>query len=120
MLEDNTINQTVLCRIFKWHGVNYTVTNNGQEAVDNIKSGTDTYQICLMDIRMPVKDGYSATYEIREWEALRIRKADDTNVAHLNSLSLEENSPNSIHNNYAPQKTNSEQNGITEIQITDD
>jgi CheY-like chemotaxis protein len=52
--------------ILQGAGLNVTVANDGQEGVDAAKK--DPYDAILMDIQMPVMDGYAATREIRKWE----------------------------------------------------
>jgi CheY-like chemotaxis protein len=42
---------------------------NGQEAVDAICRDDERFDLILMDVQMPVMDGYDATRAIREWEA---------------------------------------------------
>jgi len=63
LVEDNEINQQVAKEILEGAGLNVIVANNGQEAVDAVK--TNAYDAVLMDVQMPVKDGYTATREIR-------------------------------------------------------
>jgi CheY-like chemotaxis protein len=66
LVEDNEINQQVAMEILQGVGLNVTVTNNGQEGVDAAKQ--NQYDAILMDIQMPVMDGYAATRRIRKWE----------------------------------------------------
>ena len=47
-------------------GLNVTIATNGQEAVNAVKESS--YDAVLMDVQMPVMDGYTATRKIREWE----------------------------------------------------
>jgi two-component system sensor histidine kinase/response regulator len=49
--------------ILEGAGLNVTVANNGQEAVSAVKK--DNYDAVLMDVQMPVMDGYTATGKIR-------------------------------------------------------
>jgi len=66
LVDDNNINRKVA--LFSLQKLGHTVESaeNGQEAVDKYKSGE--FDVILMDIQMPVMDGYDATREIRESE----------------------------------------------------
>jgi len=66
IVEDNIINQKVLVNILSKSGIVSKIANNGQEAMDLLHSDIDGYDIVLMDINMPVMDGYRATELIRE------------------------------------------------------
>jgi len=65
IVEDNIINQKVLTNILKPSGIKIEIANNGQEAVDMVKQAKDKFDLVLMDINMPVMDGYMATEMIR-------------------------------------------------------
>jgi two-component system sensor histidine kinase/response regulator len=76
LVEDNEINQQVAREILEGAGLNVTLANNGQEAVDAVKQ--NHYDAVLMDVQMPVMDGYTATRKIREWETkVRGQTAED-------------------------------------------
>jgi PAS domain S-box-containing protein len=69
LVEDNEINQQVAMEILSGAGLKVTVANNGQKALDLV--GANAYDAVLMDVQMPVMDGYTATRKIRELEARR-------------------------------------------------
>jgi two-component system sensor histidine kinase/response regulator len=66
LVEDNEINQQVAREILEGAGLNITLANNGLEAVNAVKESN--YDAVLMDVQMPVMDGYTATKTIRKWE----------------------------------------------------
>jgi signal transduction histidine kinase/CheY-like chemotaxis protein len=62
--EDNLMNQHLIGHLMRSWSIDYTIVNNGQEAVEALKR--EAYNIILMDIQMPEMDGYSATQYIRK------------------------------------------------------
>ncbi|KAI7942100.1 hypothetical protein MJO28_012127 [Puccinia striiformis f. sp. tritici] len=67
LAEDNKINQIVARRLLASSGLKcLEVVENGQEAFEAVKA--NQYDIVLMDVSMPVKDGREATQDIRMWE----------------------------------------------------
>jgi CheY-like chemotaxis protein len=71
IVEDNNFIQVALQQQLNHLGVDYVPCMNGQEAVDKmeefLKKGK-SFDIVLMDLIMPVMDGYKATVAIRELE----------------------------------------------------
>lgn len=65
IVEDNLINQKVLINLLQLSGMDISVANNGQEAVDLVKESKVKFDLVLMDINMPIMDGYTATQMIR-------------------------------------------------------
>jgi PAS domain S-box-containing protein len=66
LVEDNEINMLVATKFLSQWGIVPDYAINGEEAIEKIK--TMQYHIVLMDLQMPVKDGYDATIEIRSLE----------------------------------------------------
>ncbi|HEC41603.1 MAG TPA: response regulator [Bacteroides sp.] len=67
LVEDNMINQKIVTLSLEKLVKNIDIANNGKEALD--KFGISNYDLILMDIQMPVMDGFLATKKIREIEA---------------------------------------------------
>lgn len=67
LAEDNPINQTLIRHFLKGGPHHLEVADNGEQAVSRLKK--DAFDLVLMDIQMPVMDGYTAARTIRAWEA---------------------------------------------------
>ena len=65
LVEDNEINQLVACRILEQAGARVEVVNNGLEAVARLRQD-NPFAIILMDVQMPVMDGYTSTRILRQ------------------------------------------------------
>jgi len=66
LVEDNHINQQVATEFLEQGKFIVDIAQNGQEALDML--AINNYDCILMDIQMPVMDGYTATSKIREQE----------------------------------------------------
>ena len=66
LCEDHPVNQKVAVKLLERAGATVTVANDGQKGLDIfLHSPVNTFNIILMDIRMPNLDGYQATTAIR-------------------------------------------------------
>ena len=66
LAEDNLVNQRLALRLLEKRGHSLTIANNGREALESLEK--DAFDVVLMDVQMPVMDGFEATAAIREKE----------------------------------------------------
>jgi two-component system sensor histidine kinase/response regulator len=67
LVDDSPDNRLLVQAYLKKSPYRMDMAENGEAAVEKFKS--DRYDLVLMDIQMPVMDGYIATRTIREWES---------------------------------------------------
>ena len=73
LAEDNDLNREIAVEILKAHGFIVSTASDGREAVNVLSSSQPGhYDVVLMDIQMPLMDGYEATNEIRRLADSRI------------------------------------------------
>jgi signal transduction histidine kinase/DNA-binding response OmpR family regulator len=65
--EDAADNRLLLEHYLRDEPVKLRIAHNGQEALDAVQQG-EQFDLILMDIDMPVMDGYTATRRIRDWQ----------------------------------------------------
>ena len=69
LVEDNELNAEIAKTVFEDVGALITRAENGQQALELFKEKpAGTFDVILMDLMMPVMDGYTATRKIRELE----------------------------------------------------
>ena len=65
LAEDNDLNREIAVELLQMIGITVDWAENGRAALDKFLSDGDTYDLILMDVQMPVMDGYQATAAIR-------------------------------------------------------
>lgn len=67
LVDDDELSRRMMGLLLSEKGYNYDTASNGFEAVESVQS--QSYDIVLMDLQMPLMNGFDATRKIREWEA---------------------------------------------------
>lgn len=70
LVDDDLRNTFALSKLLKKHGMNIIIADNGQMALDKLKEN-NSIELIIMDIMMPVMDGYQAMHEIRAQKAFK-------------------------------------------------
>ncbi len=68
IVEDHKINQIVASKFLKKYKCVVEIAENGEIAVNKVKENENEYDLILMDLEMPVLDGYEAAIAIRNHE----------------------------------------------------
>jgi PAS domain S-box-containing protein len=74
VVEDNMVNRMVIESMLDKLGLIVTLLTDGQQAVEAITQGEQNPDLILMDLHMPVMDGYTAVTLIRQWEVDQNRR----------------------------------------------
>ena len=66
LVEDNKINQEIILGLLDTDDIIIDIANNGEEAISLYNKNSNQYDLILMDIQMPIMDGYETTKIIRK------------------------------------------------------
>ncbi|MBC8412093.1 PAS domain S-box protein [bacterium] len=92
LVDDSEDNRLLIKMYLKKTAHIIDMAENGEIAVDKFTQGK--FDIVLMDMQMPVKDGYTATKEIREWESEK--EVKETPIIALTAYALKEDEQKSL------------------------
>ena len=94
LAEDNELNQEIAVAILEEAGFTIDVAENGQAAVEKLESSQPGYyRLVLMDVQMPVMNGYEATREIRR---LKNKKLSRIPILAMTANAFEEDKQEAI------------------------
>jgi len=68
LVEDNAINQTIITAMLENTGIEVSIFHNGQEIFEYCQGEGRSFDLILMDVQMPIMDGYEATSAIEKKE----------------------------------------------------
>ncbi len=83
LVEDNEINQELASELLKMQNANVVIADNGSEAIKKLQE--NTIDLILMDLQMPIMDGFTATAEIR-----KIARYQDLPIIALSANAMKE------------------------------
>ncbi|MFQ5485027.1 MAG: response regulator, partial [Desulfobacterales bacterium] len=90
ILDDNQRNLDILAHILKSAGMDVVALQNGEKVIPTFKDAKKTgssFDLCILDIQMPVISGYDVAREIRSWEEQRKKTKDSKRRIPLIALS---------------------------------
>ncbi|EKG16557.1 hypothetical protein MPH_06333 [Macrophomina phaseolina MS6] len=70
LVEDNPINLRILTTYARKLNCTWVTASNGRDAVHEFKQADGRFDYVLMDVSMPIMNGFEATREIRAWERM--------------------------------------------------
>lgn len=65
VVDDSETNREVAMRILRSEGASVSLANDGREAINYVQKNIRSLDVILMDVQMPIMDGYEATQQIR-------------------------------------------------------
>ncbi len=92
LVEDNATTRILIQTFLKNTPYKINMAENGKLALEKFKAGN--YNLVLMDIQMPVMDGYTSTKKIREWE--KENRLKKTPIIALTAHALKKHIPKSL------------------------
>ncbi len=92
LVEDNEDNRMLIKAYLRQEPYEIVEAENGAQAVERFQ--TETFDVVLMDVQMPVMDGYAATRAIRAWE--RVAGRPRTPVIALTANAIKEDMDRSL------------------------
>lgn len=87
-VDDNSVNRMIIKKMLKKYKVEADIAVGGVEAIEMIQHYKEQYDLILMDIEMPIKDGYQTTSEIRQYE--KDREIDASRIVAVSAHSMKE------------------------------